>query len=204
MSSASTRAYFANPPIVCLMCEDAPHPCDTCMDARDHANRHLKWPERIKARGHYSHAGQLFEMGEERLEESGLISYHYYGRRNGGDWVPLAPYGNRFPPEWFDGGYIPLEADTINLGSITPGYHLADIPRGTFGESDKIVEEIAEFQDAVDQGCKVMALVELSDAVGAIQGYLDKHHAGTTIDDLCMMAAITKRAFTSGQRVSRQ
>ncbi len=79
------------------------------------------------------------------------------------------------------------------------GYHVRNIPRGQFGEYSKIVEEVAEFEDAIDQGCKVMALMELSDVVGAIQGYLDMHFPGTTIDDLCLMAAISARVHTSGQ-----
>jgi hypothetical protein len=83
------------------------------------------------------------------------------------------------------------------------GYHLRDIPRGTFGEASKVLEEAAEFGDAIEQGAKVMALVELSDLMGATQAYLDNHFPGTTIDDLCMMAAITGRAFASGARVSR-
>jgi hypothetical protein len=53
------------------------------------------------------------------------------------------------------------------------GYHLAHIPRGTFGEPSKIMEEALEFQDAIRQGNPVMALCELSDLVGAVQGYLE-------------------------------
>lgn len=77
-------------------------------------------------------------------------------------------------------------------------YHLRPIPRGDFGEASKIIEEAVEFEDAILQDCKVMALMELSDLVGAIRGYLDKHHPGTTIGDLRIMAAITARVHTSG------
>lgn len=126
------------------------------------------------------------ELGEEII--AGV--YYYFARRNGGAWEPLAQYGNRLPPEWLD------EAER-------PGYHLAKIPSGTFGEASKITEEAAEFADAIAQGSKVMALVELSDLMGATQAYLDRHHSGTTIDDLCMMAAITNRAFNNGHRASR-
>lgn len=84
------------------------------------------------------------------------------------------------------------------------GYHVRDIPRGTFGEASKVLEEAAEFGDAIEQNCRVMALVELSDLVGSIQGYLNHHHPGLTIDDLCMMAALTGRAFADGTRTPRQ
>lgn len=52
------------------------------------------------------------------------------------------------------------------------GYHLREIPRGTYGELSKIKEEIEEIEDSIAQGCKVMELVELSDLYGAIEGYL--------------------------------
>jgi len=81
-----------------------------------------------------------------------------------------------------------------------PGYHLREIPKGQVGESSKIMEEVLELQDAEAQGCKVMALVELSDLVGTIALYLKKHHPSTTIDDLIIMANITKRAFENGRR----
>jgi hypothetical protein len=59
------------------------------------------------------------------------------------------------------------------------GYHIRDIPRGTFGEASKVLEEAAEFGDAIEQNCRVMALVELADLVGATQAYLNNHHPGT-------------------------
>ena len=82
----------------------------------------------------------------------------------------------------------------------TPGYHLSNIPRGVIGESSKILEEALELQDAERQECKVMALVELSDILGAIALYLEKHHPFTTIDDLIIMSRITRRAFENGRR----
>jgi hypothetical protein len=80
------------------------------------------------------------------------------------------------------------------------GYHLKDIVKGKLGELSKIREEFEELEDAFDQGCKVMELVEMSDMIGAIEAYLDNYHAGYTIDDLHNMALITKRAFISGNR----
>ncbi len=80
------------------------------------------------------------------------------------------------------------------------GYHLVNIPKGTYGELSKIKEEVSEIEDSVAQGCKIMELVELSDLYGAIEGYLGKYHPGTTMEDLRIMSTITKRAFRSGVR----
>lgn len=83
------------------------------------------------------------------------------------------------------------------------GYHLAKIPRGNYGEISKIEEEVAELRDADNQDCDVMVLVELSDLVGAIEGYLEEKFTGFTIQDLIKMAAITRRAFENGERQER-
>lgn len=82
------------------------------------------------------------------------------------------------------------------------GYHARSIPRGEYGEVSKIEEELAEFKDALAQKCSVMALVELSDLLGAIEGWLDRYHPSIELEDLRTMAAITKRAFTTGHRKS--
>ena len=83
------------------------------------------------------------------------------------------------------------------------GYHVADIPRGRFGEVSKIEEEFLEFKDALQQKCSIMALVELSDLIGAIEGWLDRYHPEIDMSDLLSMSAITKRAFVMRHRVSR-
>jgi len=80
------------------------------------------------------------------------------------------------------------------------GYHIEVIPKGELGELSKIQEELSELRDAMVQGSRVMALVELSDTVGAIQAFLDKHFPGFTIDDLKTFSNITKRAFENGHR----
>lgn len=80
------------------------------------------------------------------------------------------------------------------------GYHIAQIEKGELGESSKIVEEVNEFLDAVDQGVQIMQLVELSDLMGAVQAWLSKHTPQTTIDDLLKMSAVTRRAFVNGFR----
>lgn len=81
-----------------------------------------------------------------------------------------------------------------------PGYHLARIERGVFGEPSKIREELCEFEDALHQGVMVMAIVELADLVGAIGGWLAKHHPSLTVHDLMDMAEINKRVFENGYR----
>jgi phosphoribosyl-ATP pyrophosphohydrolase len=81
-----------------------------------------------------------------------------------------------------------------------PGYHVSEIPKGTLGDSSKILEEVLELIDAEKQESKVMALVELSDLVGAIRAYLAKHASNISLRDLETMSAITKRAFDNGHR----
>lgn len=80
------------------------------------------------------------------------------------------------------------------------GYHLKQIARGTLGEISKIQEELDELKDAAEQGCRVMELVELSDLVGAVRAYLERHHPGYHVTDLLHMAKITSRAFIAGER----
>jgi hypothetical protein len=80
------------------------------------------------------------------------------------------------------------------------GYHIKKINKGRVGEASKIVEEVEEFQDSLDQNCKIMALLELSDVYGAMETYLERHHPGTTMDDIKCMSAITRRAFRDGSR----
>lgn len=81
------------------------------------------------------------------------------------------------------------------------GYHLSEIPKGVVGEFSKIEEEFYELKDALEQGNKVMSLVELSDLIGAIKLYLEKEY-GKSIEiyDLMTMAKATQRAFECGDR----
>lgn len=84
------------------------------------------------------------------------------------------------------------------------GYHLTEPKRGVFGELSKVYEEIDELHDAEEQGATLMLIQELSDVIGAIEGYLKKHHPSITLDDLIKMKNITKRAFKSGARSPRE
>lgn len=83
------------------------------------------------------------------------------------------------------------------------GYHIKDIVRGKFGEISKIEEELAELKDADEQGVKIMILCELSDMLGAMREYLVQHFPGITLKDLEDMSDVTRRAFLSGARTSR-
>ncbi len=103
-------------------------------------------------------------------------------------------------------GYVPRVRPTPEPEIVsqtmesTPGYHVTPIKKGVFGEASKIIEEASEFNDAVEQGVAVLALVELSDLYGAISGYLRQHHPGVTMDDLRRMSEVTERAFVNGRR----
>jgi len=87
--------------------------------------------------------------------------------------------------------------------NIKRGYHLASIPVGEYGEISKIEEELTELKDAKSQGSKIMELVELSDLVGSIEGYLNKYHPQIKLQDLITMSDITKRAFINGFRLPK-
>lgn len=80
------------------------------------------------------------------------------------------------------------------------GYHKMKIQKGVFGDSSKILEEVMELIDSENQDAKIMVLNELSDLIGAIRGYLNKHHPEVTLNDLIKMADITKSAFEDGER----
>jgi hypothetical protein len=83
------------------------------------------------------------------------------------------------------------------------GYHLTKIDRGEFGEPSKIFEEVEEFRDSLMQNNTIMALTELSDVIGAIEGWLGKYHPTVTLGDLLRMKETTARAFASGHRSER-
>ena len=84
-----------------------------------------------------------------------------------------------------------------------PGYHLTRIERGELGELSKVQEELDELRDAMRQGSRIMAAVELADLVGALQAFMVRHLPGLTMEDLEKFAAITRRAFENGHRSSR-
>jgi hypothetical protein len=82
-------------------------------------------------------------------------------------------------------------------------YHLSELPQGKYGELSKVYEEIAELKDAEYQGATLMVLQELSDVIGAIEGYLVTHHPSIKLEDLIKMKEITKRVFRTGHRTPK-
>lgn len=82
-------------------------------------------------------------------------------------------------------------------------YHKNKIPQGVYGDSSKILEEVHELIDSEEQGNKLMAINELADIVGAIDGYLEKNCPSFMLSDLITMSKATNRAFLSGHRKPR-
>jgi hypothetical protein len=80
------------------------------------------------------------------------------------------------------------------------GYHKNKIPKGVLGEISKIDEEYFEFKDALETENPVMALVELSDLLGAIEAFSKKRH-NLSLSDLLKMTEATKSAFEDGTRI---
>jgi len=72
-------------------------------------------------------------------------------------------------------------------------HHVKAIPKGQLGEETKILEEMEEFKDALQQGSTILALTELSDLLGAIEHYLKRYNM--TLADLYKLNEITQRAF---------
>lgn len=81
------------------------------------------------------------------------------------------------------------------------GYHKAVIKKGAFGEVSKIQEELDELKDSLEQGAKLMALIELSDMYGAMEGFLEKYFPSVTMEDVVKMSNLTRQAFKDGSRV---
>ena len=58
-----------------------------------------------------------------------------------------------------------------NHKNIIPSYHIMPSYKGEYGEWSKIEEEFIEFEDSIHQNNTIMALLELSDMIGAIEEY---------------------------------
>lgn len=100
---------------------------------------------------------------------------------------------------WYDATNHP-HSPLPELRDKKPGYHKREIAKREFGTLGKITEELEELADAKEQGVKIMELVELSDLIGAIEGYLENNHPGISLQDLIAMSEVTKRAFKNGRR----
>lgn len=80
------------------------------------------------------------------------------------------------------------------------GYHRKKITCGEYGEVSKIQEEYEEFIDAIEQDNKIMALCELSDLIGAIEGYVAHWYPSLNLEYVLKMKDATKNAFLDGTR----
>lgn len=79
------------------------------------------------------------------------------------------------------------------------GYHLREITtKGLYGRTSKIREELEELEESLEQENKILALVELSDLYGALEGVAES--LGTNMTELRVMSDATKRAFRDGTR----
>lgn len=111
--------------------------------------------------------------------------------------IELGSYGVRC----FDGYYTAygtgLAEPRFSMCLPNPGYHLTPIFKSSCIE-DKILEEAREFEDAILQNNKVMALVELSDLFLAIQQNAEK--LNISLDEIKQMALATNRAFKNKRR----
>ena len=83
---------------------------------------------------------------------------------------------------------------------ISKGYHLSSIKKERYGSAEKLKEEVEELLDAVAQKNKIMTLVELSDIIGAMRGFLRESFPQISLDDVIKMNDATERAFNSGLR----
>jgi phosphoribosyl-ATP pyrophosphohydrolase len=81
-------------------------------------------------------------------------------------------------------------------------YHKTNIKKGVYGEFSKIKEEYQEFKDAHEQGDKILQLCELSDLIGAIEGYVKKWNM--SLQDVVDFSDKTQSAFKEGKRTSSQ
>lgn len=78
-------------------------------------------------------------------------------------------------------------------------YHTREIDRGEYGELSKIYEEVEEVKDAEFQTNPILVLCELADLIGAVDGYVKKHH-NMSIEDVLKMAKLNQKAFEYGYR----
>jgi NTP pyrophosphatase (non-canonical NTP hydrolase) len=79
------------------------------------------------------------------------------------------------------------------------GYHKVEIKKGIYGEFSKIIEEVDELTDAVEQDDKILQICELSDLIGAIEQYSESKF-GLSLVDLKKFSDKTKSAFKEKKR----
>ena len=78
-------------------------------------------------------------------------------------------------------------------------YHLRPIvPQGQLGNISKVLEEADEYQEAMEQDNKLLAMCELADLYGALESVAENFNL--TMADLKKMSDRTKSAFQDGTR----
>lgn len=86
--------------------------------------------------------------------------------------------------------------ENVDTASKSP-YHTIFIPKGKLSHESKITEEYLEFMDSLSQNNIVMALLELSDIIGAIELFANKYNI--TLCDLITMVELRKKVLSSNQ-----
>ena len=94
-------------------------------------------------------------------------------------------------------GLLNIDGDSYAL-DLSAGYHVRPIAKGVYGEPSKIREELEELEDALEQGNRIMALVELSDLYGALKAVAE--NLGATMSEVRIMAEKTSEVFRKGGR----
>lgn len=125
---------------------------------------------------------------------------YYYVIKNSSDELLFSSEHGKisYPENTTDETLFYVRNDEKIFANEQKGYHLRDIKKGKLGDISKIEEELEELKDAIEQDCKIMTMVELSDLYGAIEAFAETQ--GLKMEDLEKFSKITKRAFENGYR----
>jgi phosphoribosyl-ATP pyrophosphohydrolase len=88
----------------------------------------------------------------------------------------------------------------FSIANKTNVYHKNIIQKGEYGHFSKIIEEFQELIDANKQKDKILEIIELSDLIGSIEGYIEKKYNNLTLEDLIKFSYKTKESFKTGKR----
>lgn len=72
-------------------------------------------------------------------------------------------------------------------------FHISEYKKGDYKTFDKIIEEYEEILDARKQNNKIMEIIELSDLIGAIEGYIENEF-NLTLNDLILFSNKVKES----------
>lgn len=83
--------------------------------------------------------------------------------------------------------------DYINIGEKQKySWHKKKIEKGIYGQFSKVLEEVQEAEDALEQENHLMHLIELSDIIGAVEGIVTKY--GLSLNDLKLFSDKVKES----------